>query len=107
MALNPENLAAKYLLKTSGKGTLSDSDLRKVEQMTDQNAHSEALKYISQKILRNGKLTKAFEAIVVLHDHFGNINLIGQARNKLYEQLKASMKQKLSPEDYTKLHGAL
>lgn len=86
---------------------LDPSDLNKVREMTDRNAHTEARRYVAEEILRDRKQAKAWRAFEALHKHFGGLDAgLSEVQRALEKQLLATAKQKLGVE-YGALHDAL
>ena len=71
--------------------------------MTDRNNHNEArLELAKQMKLKS--LVKAYEALMVLHDTFNQMNELMKAREKLDKMLFTGAKRTYS--DYEQIQGA-
>jgi len=82
--------------------------VKELTQMTKYNQHTEALVLIAKDVLKDRKLTKAMNAVMVLHEYFGSMpNGLHEVRTAIYKRILATAKSKLSPEDYKAVHGAL
>jgi hypothetical protein len=85
------------------KKELGGAYINKIEQLTDVNAHNEArLELAKQMKLKN--LIKAYEALMVLHDMFNQMNELMHAREKLDKMLFKQAKKTYS--DYDSIEGA-
>ena len=85
------------------KKELGGALINKIERLTDINNHNEArLELAKQMKLTN--LVKAYEALMVLHDTFNQMNELMKAREKLDKMLFAGAKRTYS--DYDAIEGA-
>ena len=85
------------------KKELGGALINKIERLTDINNHNEArLELAKQMNLKN--LVKAYEALMVLHDLFRNMNDLMKAREKLDRMLFDGAKKMYS--DYESIEGA-
>ena len=95
------------MIKLSGliteKKELGGALINKIERLTDRNNHNEArLELAKQMKLKN--LVKAYEALMVLHDIFNQMNELMHAREKLDKMLFTQAKRTYS--DYDAISGA-
>ncbi len=85
------------------KKELGGALINKIERLTDSNNHNEArLELAKQMNLKN--LVKAYEALMVLHDTFNQMNELMHAREKLDKMLFTGAKRMYS--DYEQIQGA-
>ena len=85
------------------KKELGGALINKIERLTDINNHNEArLELAKQMKLKN--LVKAYEALMVLHDTFNQMNELMKAREKLDKMLFTGAKRTYS--DYEQIQGA-
>ena len=85
------------------KKELGGALINKIERLTDNNNHNEArLELAKQMKLKN--LVKAYEALMVLHDIFNQMNELMHAREKLDKMLFTSAGRMYS--DYEQIQGA-
>ena len=85
------------------KKELGGALINKIERLTDINNHNEArLELAKQMKLKN--LVKAYEALMVLHDTFNQMNELMKAREKLDKMLFTGAKRTYS--DYDAIQGA-
>ena len=85
------------------KKELGGALINKIERLTDINNHNEArLELAKQMKLKN--LVKAYEALMVLHDTFNQMNELMKAREKLDKMLFTGAKRTYS--DYDAISGA-
>ena len=85
------------------KNELGGALINKIERLTDINNHNEArLELAKQMKLKN--LVKAYEALMVLHDTFNQMNELMNAREKLDKMLFTGAKRMYS--DYEQIQGA-
>jgi len=85
------------------KKELGGALINKIERLTDINNHNEArLELAKQMKLKN--LVKAYEALMVLHDTFNQMNELMKAREKLDKMLFTGAKRMYS--DYDAISGA-
>ena len=85
------------------KKELGGALINKIERLTDRNNHNEArLELAKQMKLKN--LVKAYEALMVLHDTFNQMNELMHAREKLDKMLFTQAKRTYS--DYDAISGA-
>ena len=85
------------------KNELGGALINKIERLTDINNHNEArLELAKQMKLKN--LVKAYEALMVLHDTFNQMNELMKAREKLDKMLFTGAKRMYS--DYDAISGA-
>jgi hypothetical protein len=84
------------------KKELGGALINKIERLTDINNHNEArLELAKQMKLKN--LIKAYEALMVLHDTFNQMNELMHAREKLDKDLFKQAKRTYS--DYESIEG--
>lgn len=87
---------------------VSDADVAKVAKMTDQNDHGGARLYIAKNILKDKRFTKIFKLINDIHDLEGYLpHPLGEYRMEATNAMFDVLKQKLSNDDYNRIHGAL
>ena len=67
----------------------------KIAKLTDMNNHNEA-RIVLAKEMKLKNLVKSYEAIMVLHDQFRDMNLLMNARQKLDGWLMDGAKRKYS-----------
>ena len=67
----------------------------KIEKLTDYNDHNQA-RLVLAKEMKLKSLVKGYEAIMVLHDMFRQMNEMMAARNKLDGMLMDAAKRKYS-----------
>ena len=80
------------------KKELGGALINKIERLTDRNNHNEArLELAKQMKLKN--LVKAYEALMVLHDIFNQMNELMHAREKLDKDLFKQAKKMYSNYD--------
>lgn len=85
------------------KNELGGALINKIERLTDINNHNEArLELAKQMKLKN--LVKAYEALMVLHNTFNQMNELMKAREKLDKMLFTGAKRMYS--DYEQIQGA-
>ena len=85
------------------KNELGGALINKIERLTDINNHNEArLELAKQMKLKN--LVKAYEALMVLHNTFNQMNELMKAREKLDNMLFTGAKRMYS--DYEQIQGA-
>ena len=85
------------------KKELGGALINKIDSLTDRNNHNEArLELAKQMKLKN--LVKAYEALMVLHDTFNQMNELMHAREKLDKDLFKQAKRTYS--DYDAISGA-
>lgn len=85
------------------KKELGGALINKIERLTDINNHNEArLELAKQMKLKN--LVKSYEALMVLHDTFNQMNDLMKVREKLDKMLFTGAKRMYS--DYDAIHGA-
>jgi hypothetical protein len=85
------------------KKELGGALINKIERLTDINNHNEArLELAKQMKLKN--LVKAYEALMVLHDTFNQMNELMPAREKLDKDLFKQAKKMYS--DYESVERA-
>ena len=80
------------------KKELGGAVINVIDRLTDRNNHNEArLELAKQMKLKN--LLKAYEALMVLHDTFNQMNELMHAREKLYKYLFKQAKKMYSNYD--------
>ena len=85
------------------KKELGGALINKIDKLTDVNNHNEArLELAKQMKLKN--LVKAYEALMVLHNTFNQMNELMRAREKLDKDLFKQAKKMYS--DYDAISGA-
>ena len=88
--------------KLTEKKELGGALINKIERLTDINNHNEArLELAKQMKLKN--LVKSYEALMVLHDTFNQMNELMPAREKLDKDLFKQAKKIYS--DYDAIEG--
>jgi adenylosuccinate synthase len=85
------------------KKELGGALINKIERLTDINNHNEARLELAKQMKLNN-LVKAYEALMVLHDTFNQMNELMKAREKLDKMLFAGAKRTYS--DYDAIEGA-
>jgi hypothetical protein len=84
------------------KKELGGAIINTIDRLTDRNNHNEArLELAKQMKLKN--LVKAYEALMVLHDTFNQMNELMPAREKLDKDLFKQAKKIYS--DYDAIEG--
>ena len=84
------------------KKELGGALINTIDSLTDKNNHNEArLELAKQMKLKN--LVKAYEALMVLHNTFNQMNELMRAREKLDKDLFKQAKKMYS--DYDAIHG--
>jgi hypothetical protein len=84
------------------KKELGGAMINVIDRLTDSNNHNEArLELAKQMKLKN--LIKAYEALMVLHDMFNQMNELMHAREKLDKMLFKQAKKTYS--DYDAIQG--
>ena len=84
------------------KKELGGAMINTIDRLTDSNNHNEArLELAKQMKLKN--LVKAYEALMVLHDTFNQMNELMHAREKLDKDLFKQAKKMYS--DYDAIEG--
>jgi hypothetical protein len=101
----PKELIDRALTEAS----ISPKIVSQIAQMTDYNDHTGARKLIATSILKNKKMASAYEGLENLHQFFGHMpRELMNVRDVMLEQmLKKQLQQKLSPEDFDQVWGAL
>jgi hypothetical protein len=97
-------------LTTAAKTALKPADLEAVRKATQRNDHTAARIIVCEKILKDKKLAKAYQAIEDLSSYFGYTpqHLIEVRYEDLDQQrLKKQLQQKLSVEDADAVWGAM
>ena len=74
---------------------LPEKDIKMLAKMTDMNNHNEARIYLARK-LGNKNLIKAYDAIMVLHSIFNQMNEMMSARYRLDKMLFTQAKRYFS-----------
>ena len=77
------------------KQELSQSVVDKIARLTDINDHNEA-RIVLAKEMKLKNLVKGYEAIMVLHDMFRQMNEMMAARQKLDKMLMTAAQRKYS-----------
>jgi adenylosuccinate synthase len=85
------------------KKELGGALINKIERLTDINNHNEARLELAKQMKLNN-LVKAYEALMVLHDTFNQMNELMKAREKLDKMLFTGAKRTYS--DYDAIEGA-
>jgi len=85
------------------KKELGGALINKIERLTDINNHNEARLELAKQMKLNN-LVKAYEALMVLHDTFNQMNELMKAREKLDKMLFTGAKRMYS--DYDAISGA-
>ena len=85
------------------KKELGGALINKIERLTDINNHNEARLELAKQMKLNN-LVKAYEALMVLHDTFNQMNELMNAREKLDKMLFTGAKRTYS--DYDAIQGA-
>ena len=101
-----KDIAEKYQRKEkqelTEKKELGGAMINTIDRLTDSNNHNEArLELAKQMKLKN--LVKAYEALMVLHDTFNQMNELMHAREKLDKDLFKQAKKMYS--DYDAIEG--
>ena len=84
------------------KKELGGALINKIERLTDINNHNEARLELAKQMKLNN-LVKAYEALMVLHDTFNQMNELMKAREKLDKMLFTGAKRTYS--DYDAIHS--
>ena len=93
-------------LRESLNEATNDAVFKKIYKMTDYNDHSGAI-VEGLKFLKEKKLQKMAEAVVVLHDLEGHMpSELIKYRSSIMERMFKIAKKKLSPEDFKKFNGS-
>ena len=87
----------------SEKKELGGALINKIDNLTDRNAHNMARLTLA-KAMKNKILMKNYEALMVLHTKFRDMNDLNSARNRLDKELFAQAKKMYS--DYNEIMGA-
>ena len=87
----------------SEKKELGGAMINVIDNLTDRNAHNMARLTLA-KAMGNKILMKNYEALMVLHTKFRDMNDLTSARNRLDKELFAQAKKTYS--DYEQIHGA-
>ena len=74
---------------------LPERDIKLLAKMTDMNNHNEARAHLARKV-GNKNLVKGYEAIMVLHSMFNQMNEMMAARQKLDKMLMTGAERKYS-----------
>ena len=82
---------------------LPERDIKLLAKMTDMNNHNDARVHLARKV-GNKNLVKGYEAIMVLHSMFNQMNEMMAARTKLDKMLFTQAKRTFS--NYDKIYGA-
>lgn len=82
---------------------LPSKDIKMLAKLTDYNNHNEARIYLAKK-LGNKNLVKGYDAIMVLHSMFNQMNEMMKAREKLDKMLFTQAKRYYS--NYDAIHGS-
>ena len=77
------------------KVDLDQKIIDKIAKLTDYNNHNEA-RIVLAKEMKLKNLVKSYEAIMVLHDQFRDMNLLMNARQKLDKMLMTGAERKYS-----------
>ena len=99
------NIIDKIDKTLNEKASVSDADLQKIGMLTARNNHQENYYFIAKSILKNKKLAKIFKSIMDIRDTEGHMdsNLSAYSTSKFLE-MRALLKQELSPEDYKAIY---
>ncbi len=75
----------------------SESDLQYIRAKTHHNNHFEARIYVASKILKDRKLTKAYESLAFVHDNYARVigNDAVTIRQRLEKMLMTQLKSKI------------
>ena len=84
------------------KKELGGAMINKIDNLTDRNAHNMARLTLA-KAMGNKILMKNYEALMVLHTKFRDMNDLTSARNRLDKELFAQAKKMYS--DYDAIQG--
>ena len=84
------------------KKELGGALINKIDDLTDRNAHNMARLTLA-KAMGNKILMKNYEALMVLHTKFRDMNDLTSARNRLDKELFAQAKKMYS--DYEQIYG--
>ena len=84
-------------------GELPERDIKLLAKMTDMNNHNEARVHLARAV-GNKNLVKSYEAIMVLHSMFNQMNEMMAARTKLDKMLFTQAKRYFS--NYDEVQGA-
>ena len=84
------------------KKELGGALINKIDNLTDRNAHNMARLTLA-KAMGNKILMKNYEALMVLHTKFRDMNDLTSARNRLDKELFAQAKKVYS--DYDAIQG--
>ena len=84
------------------KKELGGALINKIERLTDINNHNEARLELAKQMKLNN-LVKAYEALMVLHDTFNQMNELMKAREKMDKMLFTGAKRVYS--DYDAIHS--
>ena len=87
----------------SEKKELGGALINKIDDLTDKNAHNMARLTLA-KAMRNRILMKNYEALMILHTKFRDMNDLKSARDRLDKELFAQAKKMYS--DYDIIHNA-
>ena len=87
----------------SEKKELGGALINKIDDLTNKNAHNMARLTLA-KAMRNRILMKNYEALMILHTKFRDMNDLKSARDRLDKELFAQAKKMYS--DYDIIHNA-
>ena len=85
------------------KKELGGAIIDKIQDLTDKNAHNMARLTLAKE-MRNRILMKNYEALMILHTKFRDMNDLKSARDRLDKELFAQAKKMYS--DYDDVYGA-
>jgi uncharacterized protein HemY len=84
----------------------TETAARKIEKLTDDNNHSEAVLELA-KLVNDKKYQKIAQSIIDIHEAEGSIPVeIVKYRTKVMETLLKQLKSKVSKEDYDRINSA-
>jgi len=105
-ATNPELRKHLAPLLRQGAQTLDPKIIKKLERMTDQNAHTEAVVLLA-KVVGNRKYLGAAEGIMKIHESLGSMDYdVSKFRSNLLEWILEDAERKFGKEIALQLHGA-
>lgn len=102
------NNVTNSILYKQASVRITDKDVKLMASLTDGNAHTEALIYLYENILKNKRAVKALKAIQELRNFFGHMpkGILDLEYNEFYKPAFKQAERVLNEEDFIKLQGA-
>lgn len=87
---------------------VTDKDIKTMANLTDRNAHSEALLYLYENVLKNKRAALAIKSLIQLRDFFGHMPkcLLDLEYNEFYKPAFKQVERELDDESFKKLQDA-